>query len=359
MKRVFNFNAGPSAIDLSVLERVKAEFTDFDGIGYSICEMSHRNKHFDDILNSAIANLRELYELSDDYAVIFLQGGASLQFAQIPMNLYKGGVAEYVDTGTWTQNAIKEAKIQGINYKVVATSEDCGYNYIPQNIKFSPNADYAYICSNNTIHGTQYKSLPKTKCPLVVDSSSDFLSREIDFSNIGLFYAGAQKNAGVAGVTVMIIRKDLAYLAKQNVPFILRYSTFVDKNSLYNTPNTFGIYIFSLVLEWIKNQGGLSKISEKNEQKAQILYDVIDEFEGFYLPFAQKDSRSVMNVTFNIKGGEELEKSFAKKAEGNGMIGLKGHRSLGGIRASLYNAVSLEAVQNLCEFMQEFARKNG
>lgn len=359
MKRIFNFNAGPSAIDLSVLEQAKAEFTDFCDAGYSICEMSHRNKRFEEILNTAIADLKALYTINNDYFVIFMQGGASLQFAQIPMNLYKGGVAQYVDTGTWTQNAIKEAKIQQINYEIVASSQDCAYNYIPSDIKFSPNADYAYICSNNTIHGTQYKSLPKTQCPLVVDSSSDFLSREIDFKNIGFFYAGAQKNAGVAGVTIAIIRKDLVYLAKQNVPFILRYSTFVDKNSLYNTPNTFGIYIFSLVLKWIKKQGGLAKISEKNSKKAEILYNTIDEFEGFYLPFARKDSRSMMNVTFNIKGGEEIEKLFVKQAEENDMIGLKGHRSLGGIRASIYNALNLEATQNLCEFMREFVRKFG
>lgn len=355
--RVLNFNAGPSCIPLEVLEYAKSEFTDFKGCGSSVMELSHRSKIFENILNSATKNLKELYSINDDFVVLFLQGGASLQFVQIPMNLYNGGVAQYVDTGTWTSKAIKEAQILGINYEVIATSEDFKFNYIPK-FSFSDNADYGYICSNNTIHGTQYKELPNTKCPLVVDSSSDFLSREIDFKNIGLFYAGAQKNAGPAGLTIVIIRKDLANRVKSNVPTMLSYKTHIENNSLYNTPNTFGIYMFDLVTKWIKKQGGLKKINEYNLKKADLLYKFLDENIDFYIPFAKKDSRSLMNVTFNLKN-EELEKRFVEFSQKENMIGLKGHRSLGGIRASIYNAVSLEDVKALVSFMDEFARKNG
>lgn len=352
-----NFNAGPSCIPLEVLEYAKNEFCDFNGCGSSIMELSHRSKTFEQVLESAIANVKELYNISDDFAVLFLQGGGSLQFAQVPMNLYNGGVAQYVDTGTWTSKAIKEAQIQGINCEVVATSEDTKFNYIPK-FSFSDNADYAYICSNNTIHGTQYQEFPKTKCPLVVDSSSDLLSKDVDFSNIGLFFGGAQKNAGPSGVTLVVIRKDLADRVKSSVPTMLRYLTHIKNNSLYNTPNTFGIYMFDLVTRWIKKQGGLAKINEYNVKKASVLYEFIDANSDFYKPFARKNSRSLMNVTFNLKS-EELEKRFVEMSQKENMIGLKGHRSLGGIRASIYNAVSLENVKALVSFMDEFARKNG
>ena len=358
MSRVLNFSAGPSAIPLAVLERAKAEFTDYHGFGYSIMEVSHRGKVFEELHNNAIAKLKSFYNIGDDYAVLFLQGGATLQFAQIPMNIYTGGVAEYVNTGVWTQKAIKEAKIQNINYKVIASSEDTKFDHIP-NFNFSDDADYGYICSNNTIYGTQYATLPSPKCPLVVDSSSDLLSRDIDFKahNIGLFYGGAQKNAGPAGITIVIIKKDLANRVKESVPTPLRYTTQIEANSLLNTPPTFGIYMFDLVLDWIKDQGGLSAINAINRQKADMLYELIDN-SGFYTTFAKPGSRSLMNVSFATPNAE-LDMKFVKLAEENGMIGLKGHRILGGLRASIYNAVTAQSVQTLCEFMKEFQRTHG
>ncbi|ALV23877.1 phosphohydroxythreonine aminotransferase / 3-phosphoserine aminotransferase [Campylobacter iguaniorum] len=359
MNRVLNFSAGPSAIPLSVLERAKAEFTSYKGMGFSIMEISHRGKVFDALHNAAIEKIRKFYNVSDDYAVLFLQGGATLQFAQVPMNLYNGGVAQYVNTGVWTTKAIKEAKIQSINYEVVASSEETKFDRIPENIKFSDDADYAYICSNNTIYGTQYAKLPDTKCPLVVDSSSDLLSRELDFNtkNIGVFYGGAQKNAGPAGITLVIIRKDLAARVKDNVPTPLRYTTQIEANSLANTPPTFGIYMFDLVLDWINEQGGLKAIHELNKQKAKYLYDFIDN-SSFYQAHAKVGSRSLMNVSYTTPNAD-LDALFVKEAEANNMIGLKGHRILGGLRASIYNAVTLDNVKTLVEFMKEFERKNG
>lgn len=358
MSRVLNFSAGPSAIPLAVLERAQAEFTNYHGLGFSIMEVSHRGKVFEELHNNAIAKVREFYNIGDDYAVLFLQGGATLQFAQIPLNIYAGGVAEYANTGVWTQKAIKEAKIQNINYKVVASSEDVKFDHIPE-VNFSDDADYGYICSNNTIYGTQYSRLPSPKCPLVVDSSSDLLSREIDFKahNIGLFYGGAQKNAGPAGITIVIVKKDLASRVKDSVPTPLRYTTQIEANSLANTPPTFGIYMFDLVLDWIKDQGGLNAINAVNEQKAAALYDLIDSSD-FYRAFAKPGSRSLMNVSFATPNAE-LDGIFVKLAEQNGMIGLKGHRILGGLRTSIYNAVTPQSVQTLCEFMKEFQRTHG
>ncbi|MDV2490482.1 MULTISPECIES: 3-phosphoserine/phosphohydroxythreonine transaminase [Campylobacter] len=359
MTRVLNFSAGPSAIPLSVLEQAQKEFVSYKGMGFSIMEVSHRGKVFDALHNNAIEKIKAFYGLNDDYSVLFLQGGATLQFAQVPMNIYNGRIAQYVNTGIWTTKAIKEAKIQNINYEVVASSEETRFDRIPENIRFSDDADYAYICSNNTIYGTQYKDLPNTKCPLVVDSSSDLLSREIDFSakNIGLFYGGAQKNAGPAGVTLIIIKKDLANRVKHNVPTPLRYTTQIEANSLANTPCTFGIYMFDLVLDWIKDQGGLSAINKLNEQKAALLYDIIDT-SSFYKAHAKTGSRSLMNVSFTTPSAE-LDAKFVSEAEKNSMIGLKGHRLLGGIRASIYNAVCLKDVQTLVNFMKEFERVNG
>lgn len=358
MNRVLNFSAGPSALPLSVLERARDEFISYKGMGFSIMEVSHRGKVFDELHNNAIAKVKKFYGLNDDYAVLFLQGGATLQFAQIPMNLYAGGVAEYVNTGVWTTKAIKEAKIQNINYKVIASSEDSKFDHIP-NFNFSDDADYGYICSNNTIYGTQYATLPSPKCPLVVDSSSDLLSRDIDFKahNIGLFYGGAQKNAGPAGITIVIIRKDLASRVKDSVPTPLRYTTQIEANSLANTPCTFGIYMFDLVLDWIKDQGGLNAINSINQKKAAMLYDLIDGSD-FYTAFAKPGSRSIMNVSFATPNAE-LDMKFVKLAEENAMIGLKGHRILGGLRASIYNAVTTQSVQTLCEFMKEFQRTHG
>lgn len=359
MQRILNFSAGPSALPLEVLKKAQEELLSYQNLGFSIMEISHRSKVFEEVHNGAIEKLKKLYNIDDSYAVLFLQGGATLQFSQIPMNLYNGGTAEYVDTGVWTSKAIKEAQILGINHKVIASSKATNYDEIPEQISFSEGADYGYICSNNTIYGTQYKEIPMTKCPLVVDSSSDLLSKEIDFQskNIGLFYGGAQKNAGPAGLTIVIVRKDLAQRVKPNIPTPLRYTSQIEANSLLNTPPTFGIYLFNLVLDWINNQGGLAKIDLINRQKAQILYDFIDK-SGFYKAHAKPNSRSLMNVSFTSPNSE-LDLKFVKEAEKNSMLGLKGHRLLGGLRASIYNAVSLENVKTLVEFMAEFQRVNG
>lgn len=354
--RVINFSAGPSTLPLSVLQKAQNELLDYQNKGYSIMEISHRTKVFEEVHFGAMSNAKKLYGLNDDYEVLFLQGGASLQFAMIPMNLHAGGVCEYVNTGIWTKKAIKEADILGINYEVVASSEADNFNQIPQ-IQFNDNADYAYICSNNTIYGTQYQSYPSTKAPLIIDASSDFFSRKVDFSNIALFYGGVQKNAGISGLACVIIRKDMIERsAKKNIPSMLKYSVHSENNSLFNTPPTFAIYMFALEMQWLLGQGGLEAVHAKNVQKAKVLYDFIDHSEGFYKAHAREGSRSLMNVSFFIHN-KELEPLFVKEAEEAGMIGLKGHRLLGGLRASIYNAVSLEQVQSLCAFMKEFERK--
>lgn len=354
--RVINFSAGPSTLPLSVLQKAQNELLDYQNKGYSIMEISHRTKVFEEVHFGAMSNAKKLYGLNDDYEVLFLQGGASLQFAMIPMNLHAGGVCEYVNTGIWTKKAIKEADILGINYEVVASSEADNFNQIPQ-IQFNDNADYAYICSNNTIYGTQYQSYPSTKAPLIIDASSDFFSRKVDFSNIALFYGGVQKNAGISGLACVIIRKDMIERsAKKNIPSMLKYSVHSENNSLFNTPPTFAIYMFALEMQWLLEQGGLEAVHAKNVQKAKVLYDFIDHSEGFYKAHAREGSRSLMNVSFFIHN-KELEPLFVKEAEEAGMIGLKGHRLLGGLRASIYNAISLEQVQSLCAFMKEFERK--
>lgn len=358
--RVLNFSAGPSGLPISVLQKAQKELLDYKGKGFSIMEISHRSAVFDEVIEGAKAKLQKIYGFDDSFAVLFLMGGASLQFAQVPMNLYNGGVAEYANTGVWTKKAINEAKILGINYKVVASSESENFSYIPD-FSFSDTADYGYICSNNTIYGTQYSKLPSCKCPLIVDSSSDLLSRPIDFKNIGLFYGGIQKNAGPAGVTLLIIKKDLANRVKDNIPNILRYKTQIEANSMSNTPNTFGIYIFDLMLDWINEQGGLKAIDEKNRQKAALLYDYIDNSD-FYKAHAKIGSRSLMNVSFNIqkngKNQEDLEKALVEFSSQNNIIGLKGHRILGGLRASIYNAVSLENVKFLISILEKFKTNN-
>ncbi len=367
--RVKNFSAGPSGLPLGVLKKAQDEFLSYHQKGFNIMEVSHRGKDYEAMHNGAIAKIRDFYNLGDEYAVLFLQGGGHMQFAQVPMNLYFGGVAQYANTGVWTQKAIKDAKILGINYEIVASSESTNFDEIPKNIDFSADADYCYICSNNTIYGTQYKSFPNTKgAPLVIDSSSDLLSREIDFkaNNIGLFWGGAQKNAGPAGLTLVIIRKDLAQRVQAepkgsfkapffgHVPTILSYKTQLEANSLANTPPTFAIYMLDLVLDWIKEQGGLSAIYKQNEQKAKMLYELIDE-DDFYTGHAKSHSRSLMNVSFKTPSAE-LDARFVELANVQNMIGLKGHRILGGLRASIYNAVSIDDVRALVEFMKEFKR---
>lgn len=359
MSRVFNFGAGPAAIPLEVLEEAQKYLVDFHGEGMSIMEASHRSKMYDDVHNGAISLMRELYEIPEDYDILLLQGGASTQFAMVPLNLSLGGFAQYADTGSWSTKAIKEAKIQNIDYKVVASSKEDAYNYIPKDINFSDDADYAYITSNNTIYGTQYKTFPSTKAPLVVDASSDIFSYPADWSKIDLMFAGAQKNAGPSGVTIVIIKKDLLDRVKENVPSMFRYKTHAEANSLYNTPSTFGIYMLALTLKWIKNRGGIKALQKANEEKAAILYDAIDNSDGFYIGHAQKDSRSLMNVSFNIKDkNSDLEAKLVSLATQSGMIGLKGHRSIGGLRASIYNAMSVEGIKALVALMEKFASEN-
>ncbi len=359
MSRVYNFGAGPATMPLEVLEEAQKNLVDFHGEGLSIMEASHRSKMYDEVHTQALSLIRELYKVPDDYDILLLQGGASTQFAMVPMNLSLGGKAEYADTGSWSSKAIKEAKIQNLDLSVVASSKDTNYDRIPSEINFSDDADFAYITSNNTIYGTQYKTFPTTKAPLVIDASSDIFSYPVDWSKIGIIFAGAQKNAGPSGVTIVIVKKELQDRVKDSVPTMLRYKTHAEKNSLYNTPPTFGIYMLSLMMKWIKNRGGIEAIAKQNEQKAAILYDLIDNSNGFYRAHAQKDSRSLMNVSFNIKDKDaDLEAELVELATKNGMIGLKGHRSIGGLRASIYNAMSIEGVQALADLMEDFAAKN-
>jgi len=358
--RIHNFNAGPAALPLPVLEEIQAAFLDFAGTGMSITEISHRSAPFDAVINDAVARTKRLLKLDDNYHVVFVQGGASLQFAMIPLNLVpEGRFADYVNTGTWSTKAIQEAQICGKTVKVVASSEDQGFSCIPHNIAFNADAAYAHITSNNTIKGTQWAAFPETAgVPLVADMSSDILSRPFDPKPFGLIYAGAQKNIGPAGVCLVIIRKDMVERVPKTIPTMLRYTTYTEKNSLYNTPPCFAIYTVQLVLKWLEETvGGLDKIAAINTQKAKCLYDVIDA-GGFYKGTARPESRSQMNVTFRLPS-EELEKKFVAEAAAAGLGGLKGHRSVGGCRASIYNATGLDAVQTLADFMKAFERQNG
>ena len=363
MNRVFNFGAGPSAIPLEVLEEAQKNLVNYQGEGLSIMEASHRSKMYDEVHTEAISMMRELYRIPEDYEVLLLQGGASLQFAMVPLNLYKGGKIQFVDSGSWSSKAIKEAKVQNLNYEVVASSKETTYDRIPENIEFDDSADYVHITSNNTIYGTGYKEFPSTKAPLVIDASSDIFSYLVDWSKIDLMYAGAQKNAGPSGLTIVIIKKELIDRVEDSVPTILKYKTHAEKDSLYHTPPTFGIYILNRILNWLKSNGGIEAIAQKNEAKAKLLYDAIDNSNGYYVGHAQKSSRSLMNVSYNIRNGgdenvAELEAKFVKEATEAGMIALKGHRSIGGLRASIYNAMTMEGVQTLVDFMANFQKEN-
>ena len=360
VNRIYNFNAGPAALPLSVLEEIQDSFINFNGSGMSITEVSHRSKWFDDVINDAVARTKRLLNLDDKFHVLFIQGGASMQFCMIPMNfLQDGKSADYVDTGTWSTKAIKEARIQGKKIQVVTSSEDKNFSYIPQNIQFSKDAVYVHITSNNTIKGTQWTSFPDTNgVPLVADMSSDIMSKPIDMDKFGLIYAGAQKNIGPAGVCMVIIRDDMLKMVPDTLPSMLKYTTFASKNSMYNTPPCFAIYTVQLVMKWLDETiGGLAKMEEINREKAKILYNILDT-SGFYKGTAEPDSRSLMNVTFRLPN-EELEKRFILEALENGLGGLKGHRSVGGCRASIYNPTSLEAVTTLTDFMKNFEQKNG
>jgi phosphoserine aminotransferase len=359
-QRIHNFNAGPAALPLPVLEKIQASFLNFNNSGMSITEISHRSAHFDAVITDAVDRARHLLHLDDKFHVLFIQGGASLQFAMIPMNfLGQGETADYINTGTWSTKAIKEARGLKKEIRVTASSEDKNFSYIPKEIPCSPDARYVHITSNNTIKGTQFAQFPETGgIPLVSDMSSDIFSRPLPVEKFGLIYAGAQKNLGPSGTCMVIVRKDFLATANSGLPSMLAYDTYASKNSMYNTPPCFGIYTIGLVLKWIQEQfGNLDQMAAFNQKKAGILYDLIDE-SGFYQATAQNDSRSLMNVTFRLPT-EELEKQFVAEALKNGLGGLKGHRSVGGCRASIYNAATMESICALKDFMVSFEKENG
>ena len=359
MARVYNFNPGPAALPLSVLERAQAELLELGGSGMSVMEISHRSKDFAAIIEGAEANVRRLMNVSDDYAVLFLQGGASLQFAMIPLNLRRDGkIADYVDTGSWASKAIKEGKIGG-GINVAWSGKEGNYTRIPKQseLKLTPGAEYLHICSNETIGGIRFTTFPKTQAPLVADMSSEIMSRAIVVSQFGLIYAGAQKNLGPSGLALVIVRKDLMDRCPESVPIFLRFKTHAEEGSLYNTPNTWGIYIVKFVTEWLESLGGIAEMQKINEKKASTLYAAIDSSDFWRCP-VEKESRSIMNVVWRLPS-EELEEAFVAEAKKAGMVGLKGHRSVGGIRASIYNAVGQDAVDALVAFMCDFEARNG
>lgn len=360
-KRAYNFNAGPAALPLEVLERAQAQFVDFQDTGMSIMEMSHRGKVYEGVHNEAASRLLNLLGNPEGYKVLFLQGGASTQFSMLPLNLLtEGKTAGYVKTGSWANKAIKEAKLIGETF-VAASSEEDKYMSIPDvsNLVLPENAAYLHITSNETIEGTQFQQYPDTgSVPLIADMSSDILCRPFDLTQFGMVYAGAQKNLGPSGVTVVIAREELLANSPKHLPTIFRYDTHADNNSLYNTPPSFSIYMVNEVLKWIEEQGSLEGIEKKNREKANLLYDAIDNSGGFFRGAADKSSRSLMNVTFRL-ASEELEKQFIKESEQAGFVGLKGHRSVGGLRASIYNAVPYESVKALVDFMNQFQKTNG
>ena len=359
-KRIFNFSAGPATLPEEILKIAQENLLNFNNTGMSIMEMSHRSKVFELVLDQAKTGLIKLLNIPSTHDVLFLQGGASLQFSMVPMNLKTStNKSILINTGSWTKKALKEINKE-MNCDVVASSEDKNFSYIPDidETTFNQPADFAYLCSNNTIFGTQFKAFPNTKnIPLVADMSSDILSRKLDISKFGLIFAGAQKNIGPSGVTIVIIRKDLIERVEETVPSMLKYKSFAESNSLYNTIPTFGIYMISLMTNWLDQMGGIDSIEEKNNTKSQLLYDAIDTSNYYSCPVSPKD-RSSMNVVFRIGTNEELEKKFIKEATELGLDGLKGHRSVGGLRASIYNSHPEEGVSTLIEFMTEFKSKN-
>ena len=359
MSRVYNFSAGPAVLPEEVLKQAADEMFDYQGSGQSVMEMSHRSKVYDGIIKTAEADFRKLLSIPDNYKVLFLQGGASTQFAMIPMNLMKNRVADYIVTGQWAKKAYQEASKYGKANKI-ASSEDRTFSYIPDvsDLPVSEDADYVYICQNNTIYGTKYKELPNTKGKILVsDVSSMFLSEPMDVTKYGLVYGGVQKNVGPAGVTIVIIREDLITdTPLPGTPTMLTYKTHADADSLYNTPPCYNIYICGLVFKWLLNMGGLEVMKKKNEEKAKILYDFLDSsdmFKGTVVP----EYRSLMNVPF-VTGDDELNARFIKEAEEKGFVNLKGHRSVGGMRASIYNAMPKEGVEKLVQFMSDFEKNN-
>lgn len=357
--RKLNFSAGPSELPLEVLEELQEELIDYKNNGFSLMEVSHRLAYYEDIHNAAIADVKELYKLNDDWEVVLVQGGATMQFSLLAMNFeLEGKSCDYIDTDVWTSKAYDEAILARANARIIASSKDSKYSFIPKDI---PNYDssYTYICSNNTVHGTQYKVFPDLNSKLIVDASSDFFSRELDFSNIGVLYGGVQKNAGIAGLACLIIHKDfLKRSTFKKIPKMFNYNTYANNNSLFNTPPTFAIYVFSKILKWLKAKGGLKAIDIQNQQKAELLYKIIDE-SSFYKGYANAEDRSLMNVCFTT-GNDELDLKFWQTAlKEHNMLGLKGHKILGGLRASIYNSASYEKVEALAQYMLDFERKFG
>lgn len=359
MARVYNFSAGPAVLPEEVLKEAADEMLDYKGTGMSVMEMSHRSKAYQAIIDEAEKDLRELMNIPDNYKVLFLQGGASQQFAMIPMNLMKNKVADYIVTGQWAKKAYQEAQLFGKANKI-ASSEDKTFSYIPDcsDLPISDDADYVYICENNTIYGTKFKTLPNTKGKtLVADVSSCFLSEPVDVTKYGVIYGGVQKNIGPAGVVIVIIREDLITEdTLPGTPTMLKYKIHADNGSMYNTPPAYGIYICGKVFKWIKKMGGLQAMKERNEAKAKVLYDFLDQSKLFK-GTVRKEDRSLMNVPF-VTGNEELDAKFVKEATAAGFVNLKGHRTVGGMRASIYNAMPIEGVQKLVEFMKKFEEEN-
>lgn len=357
-KRVHNFNPGPAALPLPVLKEIKEDFLSFRGSGMSIVEISHRSALFDEVLNNAVNRTKRLLDLDDSYHVLFIQGGASMQFCMTPMNLaLPDRPVNYINTGTWSTKAIKEAQIQGKDVRIIATSEDKDFSYLPYDYTVDKQASYLHFTSNNTIKGTQWQQFPNGEgIPLISDMSSDFMSRPIDVKPFGLVYAGAQKNIGPSGIAMAIIREDMLQRVPDNLPTMLKYTTYKDNRSLFNTPPTFAIYIIDLVLKWLEETiGGLKEIERINKQKASLIYDVIDNSD-IYHGTTDVKSRSLMNVTFRLPD-KKTEERFLAEATQNGLIGLKGHKSVGGCRASLYNAITIDSVIKLVTFMREFEEK--
>lgn len=359
MKRVYNFNAGPAALPKEVLKRAQQQLLDYENTGMSLMELSHRSKEYDKVHTKATTLLKELLQIPDNYEILFMQGGASLQFSAIPMNfLAKGKQGNYSLTGSWSEKALKEAQKLGETH-IASSTKETGYAGIPSHLELSDNPAYLHITSNNTIFGTQWRDFPSLSpdVPLIADMSSDILSRPLHIEDFSIIYAGAQKNLGPSGVTVVIIKKEVLAECPENIPTMLNYQTFAKNKSLYNTPPTFSIYMLSLVLEWVAEQGGVAAIEEINKKKAGLLYNTIDQSDGFYIGHAENDARSNMNVTFNLST-KELTTAFLAQAKEEGFVGLGGHRMVGGCRASIYNAVPLESCEALAEFMEAFRSNN-
>lgn len=359
--RVYNFSAGPSMLPLEVLEECRNEMTDYNLTGQSVMEMSHRSSDYEKIISQTEQSLRRLMKIPENYTVLFLQGGASLQFACVPLNICVKNRAAYIDTGIWSNKAISEARKAGITVDVIASSEDKQYSYIPKNCRISGDYDYAYICMNNTIVGTKFPYIPETDgIPLVADISSCVLSEELDVSKFGILFAGAQKNLGMSGVTLVIIRNDLIRENKK-IPTMLSYKTHADAKSMYNTPPTYAIYVLGKIISWLEKKGGVGTIQKQNEEKAKKLYEFLDASD-FYRGTAQKDSRSLMNVPFVFAREEnatkEMNSKFVSEAALRSLVNLKGHRLVGGMRASIYNAMPLSGIEALISFMQDFEKEN-